>query len=86
MGLILGPSAGKLPRLIFGVLDMRQPLVAGNWKLNGSREGVKALLAGIRAGMGRVKKAEVAVCPGIRATLSGATDKQTQPRARRRSS
>jgi triosephosphate isomerase len=42
---------------------MRQPLVAGNWKLNGSREGVKELLAGIRAGMGEVKKAEVAVCP-----------------------
>lgn len=44
---------------------MRQPLVAGNWKLNGSREGVKALLAGIRAGMGDVKKAEVAVCPSF---------------------
>ena len=42
---------------------MRQPLVAGNWKLNGTREGVKELLAGIRAGMSEVKKAEVAVCP-----------------------
>ncbi len=44
---------------------MRQPLVAGNWKLNGSREGVKALLAEIKAGMDAVKKAEVAVCPSF---------------------
>ena len=42
---------------------MRQPLVAGNWKMNGSRESVAALLDGIKAGMGDVKVAEVAVCP-----------------------
>ena len=41
---------------------MRQPLVAGNWKMNGSRESVKALLDGIKAGMGDVTTAEVAVC------------------------
>ena len=41
---------------------MRQPLVAGNWKMNGSRESVKELLEGIKAGMGDVTTAEVAVC------------------------
>ena len=41
---------------------MRQPLVAGNWKMNGSRESVKALLDGIKAGMGDVNKPEIAVC------------------------
>jgi triosephosphate isomerase len=42
---------------------MRQPLVAGNWKMNGSLESVKALLMGIKAGIGTVTKAEVVVCP-----------------------
>jgi len=42
---------------------MRKPLVAGNWKMNGSLEGVRELLDGIKAGMAEVKKAEVAVCP-----------------------
>ncbi|MCG6965269.1 MAG: triose-phosphate isomerase [Chromatiaceae bacterium] len=41
---------------------MRQPLVAGNWKMNGSRASVAELLAGLKAGIGRVKAAEVAVC------------------------
>ncbi|MES9845942.1 MAG: triose-phosphate isomerase [Candidatus Sedimenticola sp. PURPLELP] len=41
---------------------MRQPLVAGNWKMNGSREGNRELLEGIKAGMGEVNVAEVAVC------------------------
>ena len=41
---------------------MRQPLVAGNWKMNGSRESVKALLDGLKAGIGDVTTAEVAVC------------------------
>jgi len=42
---------------------MRQPLVAGNWKLNGSLASIKELLAGIKAGLGEVANAEVAVCP-----------------------
>lgn len=42
---------------------MRQPLVAGNWKMNGSRASVAELLAGIKAGIGSVSRAEVAVCP-----------------------
>ena len=42
---------------------MRQPLVAGNWKLNGSLESVSALLAGIAKQMSTVGSTEVAVCP-----------------------
>jgi len=42
---------------------MRQPLVAGNWKMNGSRASVAELLEGIKAGLAEVKVAEVAVCP-----------------------
>jgi triosephosphate isomerase len=42
---------------------MRQPLVAGNWKMNGTLASVRELLAGIRAGLGEVSKCEVAVCP-----------------------
>ena len=42
---------------------MRQPLVAGNWKMNGSTGSVAELLAGIKAGVGEVSKCEVAVCP-----------------------
>lgn len=42
---------------------MRQPLVAGNWKMNGSLDSIKTLVEGIKAGLGDVKSAEVAVCP-----------------------
>jgi triosephosphate isomerase len=42
---------------------MRRPLVAGNWKMNGSKSGIKELLDGIKQGMGEVKEADVAVCP-----------------------
>ena len=42
---------------------MRQPMVAGNWKMNGSSESVKELIAGIKDGMGSVNNAEVVVCP-----------------------
>ncbi|HEY5604659.1 MAG TPA: triose-phosphate isomerase [Gammaproteobacteria bacterium] len=41
---------------------MRQPLVAGNWKLNGTRQSINSLLQAILGGMQDVKKAEVAVC------------------------
>ena len=41
---------------------MRKPLIAGNWKMNGSRESIAELLNGIKAGMGDVNNAEVAVC------------------------
>jgi triosephosphate isomerase len=42
---------------------MRQPLVAGNWKMNGSLDSVTSLIAGIKAGLGSVTTAEMAVCP-----------------------
>jgi len=41
---------------------MRQPLVAGNWKMNGSRDSINDLLDGILAGIDSVERAEVAVC------------------------
>jgi len=42
---------------------MRQPMVAGNWKMNGTLAEARELIEGIKAGMAEVKKAEVAVCP-----------------------
>lgn len=41
---------------------MRQPLVAGNWKMNGSLASLRTLLAEIKAGMPAVTNAEMAVC------------------------
>ncbi len=41
---------------------MRQPIVAGNWKMNGSLESIRELVAGLKAGIGEVNAAEVAVC------------------------
>ena len=42
---------------------MRRPLVAGNWKMNGSRESIQSLVKGILDGMSQVNEAEVVVCP-----------------------
>ncbi|MCO6412830.1 MAG: triose-phosphate isomerase [Thiogranum sp.] len=42
---------------------MRQTLVAGNWKLNGSQESIKTLVSGILAGVGDTGNNQVAVCP-----------------------
>lgn len=42
---------------------MRRPLVAGNWKMNGSTASITTLLDGIRSGLDAVKTADVAVCP-----------------------
>ncbi len=42
---------------------MRQPLVAGNWKMNGSQQSAQALLTALKQGIASVNKAEVAVCP-----------------------
>lgn len=58
---------------------MRKPLIAGNWKMNGSVAGNKSLLDGILAGIGAVKTAGVAVCvpyiyiPDVAARLQGTT-------------
>ncbi len=42
---------------------MRKPLVAGNWKMNGSTESINKLVKGIRSGMDSVKNAGIIVCP-----------------------
>lgn len=42
---------------------MRQILVAGNWKLNGSIDSVKQLVSGILGGAGDTGNTAVAVCP-----------------------
>lgn len=42
---------------------MRQPLVIGNWKLNGNKKSIADLIAGIRRDIKSVPKAEVGVCP-----------------------
>jgi len=42
---------------------MRQPMVAGNWKMNGSRASIKELMTGIHAGLGSINNTSVVVCP-----------------------
>lgn len=42
---------------------MRTPLIAGNWKMNGSRESVRELITGVVDGAGTLSGVEVAVCP-----------------------
>ncbi len=42
---------------------MRQRLVAGNWKMHGTRDGVKALVSALKAGIDSIKNTQVAVCP-----------------------
>ena len=42
---------------------MRQPLVAGNWKMHGSLDSINTLVEEIKAGLSKVRTAEVAVCP-----------------------
>ena len=42
---------------------MRQPLVAGNWKMHGTLAGIKDLVGGIKQGVSEGVTAEVAVCP-----------------------
>ncbi len=44
-------------------MGMRRPLVAGNWKMNGSRAESAALVGALRQGVGPASKVEVAVCP-----------------------
>jgi triosephosphate isomerase (TIM) len=41
---------------------MRQPIVAGNWKMNGTRDSVRALVEGIVGGIGNVKNSQVVLC------------------------
>lgn len=41
---------------------MRRPLVAGNWKLNGSGASIEALVQGIVAGAAELENVSIAVC------------------------
>ena len=41
---------------------MRQTLIVGNWKMNGSKKSIQSLLSGIAAGMSEVENATVVVC------------------------
>jgi len=42
---------------------MRRPLIAGNWKMNGSKASVERLLADVVAGAPEIRRSELAVCP-----------------------
>ena len=42
---------------------MRRPFVAGNWKMNGSREDTRALVAGVCEGARALSGVDVGVCP-----------------------
>lgn len=42
---------------------MRTPLVAGNWKMNGSRDANRALLSSLKDRLGAIQGVDVAVCP-----------------------
>ncbi len=42
---------------------MRQALVAGNWKMNGSRASINDLITAIFTGLAEIKSTEVVVCP-----------------------
>ncbi len=42
---------------------MRRPFVAGNWKMNGTRDGAKRLAAGVAEGVSTLDGVDVAVCP-----------------------
>jgi triosephosphate isomerase len=42
---------------------MRQSIVVGNWKMNGSTASIQALLEGLKQGIGKIQRAAVGVCP-----------------------
>lgn len=42
---------------------MRKPLVAGNWKMNGTRASLQSLTSGVVAGARSAPKVEIWVCP-----------------------
>lgn len=42
---------------------MRKPLVAGNWKMNGSSDSARSLVDGIKEGVAAGVSADVAICP-----------------------
>lgn len=44
---------------------MRQPLVMGNWKLNGTKASVEALVKALIEPAAKAESVEVAVCPPV---------------------
>ncbi|RJQ47665.1 MAG: triose-phosphate isomerase [Gammaproteobacteria bacterium] len=42
---------------------MRRKLVAGNWKMNGSRKNAQALVEAVKQGAARLKHVETVLCP-----------------------
>lgn len=56
-------SIANIPGSVSKGVNMRQPLVAGNWKMNGSQASIASLLAGIKDGVGPLSAISVAVCP-----------------------
>ncbi|MHB8623895.1 MAG: triose-phosphate isomerase [Sulfuricaulis sp.] len=44
-------------------MGKRRPLVAGNWKMNGSRAESLAILGTVKQGASSISKTELAVCP-----------------------
>lgn len=60
---------------------MRQPLIAGNWKMNGTRASASALAQAVKAGAAKLPGVDVAVCPPfvflaeVRSVLVGSTVK-----------
>ncbi|WP_376091041.1 triose-phosphate isomerase [Roseomonas sp. CCTCC AB2023176] len=40
-----------------------RPLIAGNWKMNGTARGAASLAEGVRAGLDRVAGADLLICP-----------------------
>ncbi len=42
---------------------MRRPLIAGNWKMNGTKADAEELIRSIIAGVFEMRKVDVAVCP-----------------------
>ncbi|HDN26771.1 MAG TPA: triose-phosphate isomerase, partial [Thioploca sp.] len=42
---------------------MRQSLVVGNWKMNGSIQSNQSLLDSLKQNIGSIQHAEMAVCP-----------------------
>ncbi|MGQ9659090.1 MAG: triose-phosphate isomerase [Thermochromatium sp.] len=41
---------------------MRQPLIAGNWKMNGTRASAESLIQGVLTGSREIVKTEIALC------------------------
>jgi triosephosphate isomerase len=44
---------------------MRSKLVAGNWKMNGTKASTQALIVAIKRGAGAIKAAQLLVCPPV---------------------